>query len=40
MTPGETVEEHPHHFVVVRADGDRRALEVISPHASGSQVVS
>jgi 3',5'-cyclic AMP phosphodiesterase CpdA len=27
--PGATIEENPHHFVVVRVDGDRLSLEVI-----------
>jgi hypothetical protein len=30
LKPGETVEENPHHFVLVRVDGDRMSLEVIS----------
>ena len=28
--PGATVDENPHHFVVVQVDGDRLSLEVIS----------
>jgi hypothetical protein len=31
--PGATAEENPHHFVVVRVDGDRLALEVIGTGA-------
>jgi len=30
MKPGETIEENPHHFVLIRVDGDRLSLEVIS----------
>jgi hypothetical protein len=29
MKPGMTPEENPHHFVVIRVDGDRLSLEVI-----------
>jgi hypothetical protein len=29
MKPGSTPDENPHHFVVVRVDGDRLSLEVI-----------
>ena len=30
MKPGETGEDNPHHFVLVRVDGERLSLEVIS----------
>jgi hypothetical protein len=29
MKPGTTPEENPHHFVVIRVDGDRLSLEVV-----------
>jgi hypothetical protein len=47
MKPGETIEENPHHFVLVRVDGDRLSLEVISsreapytPYSGGRASIS
>ncbi|MEO6238166.1 MAG: hypothetical protein ABIQ52_14305, partial [Vicinamibacterales bacterium] len=34
MKPGDTVAGNPHHFVVVRVDGDRLSLEVIGTGAA------
>ncbi len=34
MKPGATAAENPHHFVVVRVDGDRLSLEVIGTGAT------
>ncbi len=30
VRPGDTIEENPHHFVIVRVDGDRLSVEVIA----------
>jgi hypothetical protein len=30
VKPGSTADENPHHFVVVRVDGDRLSVEVIA----------
>jgi hypothetical protein len=47
MKPGDTVEENPHHFVLVRVDGDKLSLEVIStreapytPYKNGTARIS
>jgi hypothetical protein len=47
MKPGLTVEENPHHFVVVEVDGDKLSLEVIStretpytPYSGGRSKIS
>lgn len=34
IRPGPTVEENPHHFVIVRVDGDRLSLEVVGARAT------
>jgi hypothetical protein len=34
MKPGDKVGDNPHHFVVVRVDGDRLSLEVIGTGAA------
>lgn len=35
MRPGDTPAENPHHFVLVRVDGDKLSLEVISTRETG-----
>jgi calcineurin-like phosphoesterase family protein len=35
MRPGDTPAENPHHFVLVRVDGDRLSVEVISTRETG-----
>jgi hypothetical protein len=35
MRPGDTPDENPHHFVLVRVDGDRLSVEVISTRDTG-----
>ena len=34
MAPGPTTGDNPHHFVVVRVDGDRVSLEVVASRAT------
>jgi len=34
IRPGLTVEDNPHHFVIVRVDGDRLSLEVVATGAA------
>jgi len=34
IRPGLTAEENPHHFVIVRVDGDRLSLEVVGARAT------
>jgi len=35
VKPGAAIAENPHHFVVVRVDGDRLSLEVIGTGPTG-----
>jgi hypothetical protein len=42
VKPGDTPDQNPHHFVIVRVDGDRLSVEVIAsrevpytPYAGG-----
>jgi hypothetical protein len=47
LRPGDTPEQNPHHFVLVRVDGDKLSLEVIgsgdtpyAPYAGGKSAVA
>ena len=37
MKPGDTPADNPHHFVLVRVDGDRLSVEVISTRERGTR---